>query len=137
MPGTVSTVPIFVYIQSVEVFQWNVQFHCTYHIRVSGYNFQKNCILLSENPFYLYKQSIPCLYSLYILLHFIWVFTVCQSRRLGVSRMQRVMVPNYLEIFLMLRRKDILKTHIWFCKRNVIFVRKYEYISLLVEVFFI
>ena len=32
--------------------------HCTY-LRVSGYNFQKHCILMCEDLFYLHKQCRP------------------------------------------------------------------------------
>ena len=31
-----------------------------------------------------------------IKLHFIWVFTICQITRLGVSRIQRVNIPTFL-----------------------------------------
>ena len=55
-----------------------------YNIGVPGYNLQKKYFLLSQDMFYL----ILIKYS--IELHFIWVFTVCKSTRLGVSRIQRV-----------------------------------------------
>ena len=60
--------------------------HCTY-LGMSGYNLKKKCILFPEDLFYLYKQCRPWCS---IMLHFIWVFTVCKSTSLGVSRIQAV-----------------------------------------------
>ena len=53
-------------------------------------------MLLSEDLFYLYTNSVDpdemqhnkCS----IMLHFIWVFTVCKSTRLGVCRIQRIKI---------------------------------------------
>ena len=48
---------------------------------------------MSEDLFYLYKQCRPWWNAaLCIMLHFIWVFSVCKSTRLGVSRIQRIIV---------------------------------------------
>ena len=53
---------------------------------VHNYNQKKYCILLSEDLFYLYKQCRP------------WVFTVCKSTHLGVSRIQSVKGINKLRV---------------------------------------
>ena len=61
-------------------------FLCTY-LRVSGYDFKKYCILLSE--IFLPLQTAKTMMKCIIMLHFIWVFTTCKSTSLGISWIQR------------------------------------------------
>ena len=51
--------------------------------------FKKYCILLSGDIF-LPLQMVDTLMKCSIMLHFIWVFTVCKSTRLGVSQIQAI-----------------------------------------------
>ena len=55
---------------------------------INGNNFQKYGIFLSENHFVLANSANPD--EMYLMRHFIWVFTVCHSTHLGVSSPQRV-----------------------------------------------
>ena len=45
---------------------------------------------MPNGSFNLLKQTVQTLMKCSIMLHFIWVFTVCQSTSLGVSRTERV-----------------------------------------------
>ena len=67
--------------------------HCTY-LGVSGYNFNKNFVFFCL-PFF-FTLTVSTLMKCCIMWHFIWVFTVCNSTLLGVSRIQSVKKINYL-----------------------------------------
>ena len=49
-----------------------------------------NYDLFKSMKFVLNSQKVLALVKCSIMLHFIWVFTVCKSTRLGLSRIQRV-----------------------------------------------
>ena len=74
-----------------------------------------------------------------MMLHFIWVFTVCKSTHLGVSPIQRV---NYIYIFLVeicrlfeLQNIDCIKTTsvYHFCKNAANMIEKFQHLMRIID----
>ena len=62
--------------------------HCIYW-GVAGYNFQQIVYFFLWSLILSY-QTVQILMKCCIMWHFIWVYTVCQSTRFGVSGLQKV-----------------------------------------------